>query len=254
MSPSTKPATASTVALITGASGAIGAAIARAVADDATAVVVSGRNVEALEATARDITAAGGHALAISAELTDPDSVAALRRAAESRLGPIELVVAAAGGGGRPTPLAALEVADWHATLERNLTATFLTLREFVPPMAERGRGAVVTISSDAATTISAASPAYAVAKAAVLTLTRAVAAETAARGVRVNAVTPGTVRTPRIDGLPPAVLDRLADSHPQRRLGTVDDVAAAVQFLLDDRIAGWITGHTLDLGARTLR
>lgn len=253
MSTPTESAAATRVALITGATGAIGAAIAWALADNGAAVVVSGRNLEVLDATAQGITAAGGCALAIPAELTDPDSVAALRRTAEAELGPVEQVVAAAGGGGRPTPLAALELSDWRATLERNLTTTFLTLREFVPPMTERGRGAVVTISSDAATTISAASPAYAAAKAAGLTLTRAVAAETAARGVRVNAVAPGTVRTARTDTLPPAVQDQLAATHPQHRLGTVADVAAAVRFLLDDHAANWITGHTLDLGARTL-
>jgi 3-oxoacyl-[acyl-carrier protein] reductase len=254
MSTSTGSASAGTVALITGASGAIGAAIARLLATGGAGVVVTGRNIKALEAVARDVNATGGRAVAIPAELTDPGSVAALRRAAESELGPVELVAAAAGGGGRPTSLAALEPAEWTATLDRNLTTTFLTLREFVPPMVERGHGAVVTISSDAATTISGASSAYAAAKAAVLTLTRAVAAETAGRGVRVNAVAPGTVRTARIDALPSAVQDQLAAGHPQHRLGTVDDVASAVQFLLDEHTAGWITGHTLDLGARTLR
>ena len=89
MSKTTESATKSTVALIPGASGAIGAAIAQALADGGAAVVVSGRNMEALSTTARGITAAGGHAVPIRAELTDPDSVAALRDAAESRLGPV---------------------------------------------------------------------------------------------------------------------------------------------------------------------
>jgi 3-oxoacyl-[acyl-carrier protein] reductase len=242
-----------TVALVTGASGPIGAGVARRLAADGIAVVLSGRNLEALAETAESIVDTGGRAVAIPAELTDADEVAKLRSAAESQWGPVEKVVAAAGGGGRPTPLAELAPTDWRATLDRNLTSTFLTLREFVPPMTVRGRGAVVTVSSDAATTISAASPAYAAAKAAVLTLTRIVAAETADRGVRVNAVAPGSVRTPRIDMLPSSLQDQLAATHPQQRLGTVDDVAAAVSFLLDEQTAGWITGHTLDLGARSL-
>jgi 3-oxoacyl-[acyl-carrier protein] reductase len=239
-------------AVVTGASRGIGAAIAQALATAGANVVLSARDGATLTAASDAITDSGGVASWVVADVTDPDQLAHLRVAAEQRYGPVALLVANAGGDGRPAPIGQLDPATWRATVELNLTSVFLTLREFVPPMIERRDGAVVTISSAAARVVTPASPAYAAAKAGVLSLTAYVAAEAAPSGVRVNALAPGTVATDAIGRLPDPVQAGLRAQHPSGRLGTVTDIADAALFLLSGN-STWITGHTLDLGARVM-
>jgi 3-oxoacyl-[acyl-carrier protein] reductase len=239
--------------LVTGASGPIGAEIARGLAAAGADVVLVGRHMDTLRTVAESIPVGDGQVLIRRCDLTQPDDLRTLHSEIDNDLRPVSLLVMAAGGGGAPTPLATLEAETWRATLETNLTSVFLTLREFIPAMIERRAGSVVTISSDAALTIAPASIAYAAAKAAVLTLTRYVAAEAAPYGVRVNAIAPGTVRTPQIDALSPEIQLQLAATHPSGRLGTTSDIWQTVLFLLSGR-AGWLTGENLTPGARTLR
>lgn len=239
-------------AVVTGASGPIGAEITRALATAGVDVVLSGRDPDTLHKVAATVPTGGGRTLIRRCDVTDSADLAALRTGIEEDVGPVGTLVIAAGGGGRPVPLTDLSPDAWRATVETNLTSVFLTLREFVPGMIERRDGSVVTISSDAAVTISAASPAYAAAKSAVLTLTRYVAAEAAPYGVRVNAVAPGSIQTPKIEALPPEVQAQLAATHPSGRLGTPVDIAQTTLFLLSNR-ADWITGEVLTPGARTL-
>lgn len=240
------------VAVVTGASGSIGGAIARALAREGAAVVVTGRNEARLEGVAREIREAGGRAVAVTADLTDPDSVERLRHSVEEQLGPADLVAAVAGGGGEPVPLEELSLERWRQTLDANLTSAFLTLKAFLPGMARRGRGAAVTISSLGGEFVNtqsrhAASPAYSAAKAGLLMLTRQAAREYASQGVRVNCVSPGTVLNARIAAQPDAVRQNLASMHPLGRIGDPDDVAQAALFLLSDA-SSWITGVTLDV------
>jgi 3-oxoacyl-[acyl-carrier protein] reductase len=205
-----------------------------------------------LERVVADIRNQGGRAIVVTADVTDPDALEKLRRETEGQLGPVDLVAAVAGGGGEPVALADLSLDRWRQTIDLNLTSTFLTLKTFLPSMAERGRGAVVTVASLAGQHVIpqakvSASPAYAAAKAGLLMLTRQSAREYAASGIRINAISPGSVMNARIAGMPEAMLQGLRSSHPLGRIGEPDDVAEAVLYLLSDA-SSWMTGTTVDI------
>src|SRR5262245_9702427 len=235
------------VALVTGSSRGIGAAIAARFAQQGARVAVNGRDVAAIESVCNDITTAGGEAIAVAADVTRFDEIEGMRRTIEERFGPADVVVANAGGSPvRPGLVEDLSEVDWHASVDANLTATFLTIKGFLPGMKERGRGTIITLSSAAARRPNPRSPiAYASAKAGIELLTQDVAAQAGPFGVRVNCIAPETIVT---GGNPPEDLrDELIANHPIRRLGTPDDIAEAALFLASDR-AGWITGVVLDI------
>ncbi len=239
------------VALVTGASGALGAATARLLAANGARVAVNGRDRARLDAVVASIEQADGTALAAPADVTDPAAVAAVRRNVESALGPIDIVCAFAGGEGVPEPTLEIEPARWRDVVDVNLGSTFYVLREVVPGMVERRRGAVVTMASTAGRQPgppgrSAAAP-YSAAKAGVVMLTRQLASEVAAACVRVNCLSPSAVRNARLDAQPREVLDQIAAGFPLRRIGEPDDVALAALYLVSDA-SSWITGQVLDI------
>jgi 3-oxoacyl-[acyl-carrier protein] reductase len=241
------------VAVVTGGSRGIGAGIAMALARRGAQVVVNGRDAAVLARVADAIRDQGGHALAVVADVTDEGALAELRAQAEAKFGPVSLLVANAGGGGMPEPLAKMSAERWRATLEANLTSAFLTLKTFLPAMMEARCGAIVTMASTAGRQLSGASAAYAAAKSGLLSLTRQAAAEAASSGVRVNAVAPSSIFTDRMAAQPETVRLHIAQGFPLRRLGEVDDVVNATLFLLGES-AGWITGVTLDVaGGRVM-
>jgi 3-oxoacyl-[acyl-carrier protein] reductase len=238
------------VALVTGSSRGIGAAIARHLAANGARVAVHGRDVEALTRVRDEIAGAGSQAFTVTGELTRFAEVEAMRAQVEHELGPIELLVANAGGSF--TPPAALEDIPedgWRASVDGNLTATFLTLKSVVPGMKQRRRGNIVTISSAAGRRAHPRSPMpYAAAKAGIELLTQALAAQVGPFGIRANCVAPETILTERnLERIPAAQQQELIDVHPVRRLGTPDDVARAVLFLASDESA-WISGVILDV------
>lgn len=196
------------------------------------------------------IVAGDGRAIGVFAEVTRFAEIEAMRQQIEQTLGQVDILVANAGGSfAQPKPLEDLSEEDWHASLDGNLTATFLTLKSFLPTMKQRGKGVIITVSSAAGRRPHQSSPiAYAAAKAGVQMLTRDAAAQTGPFGVRVNCIAPETILTERNrEYLPEQVQARLADHHPVRRLGTPRDVAEAALFMVGDR-SSWMTGITLDI------
>jgi 3-oxoacyl-[acyl-carrier protein] reductase len=238
------------VALVTGSSRGIGEAIARRFADAGAAVAVHGRDREAVESVRKQIAKGAGRSCSVLADLTDFDQIEMMRATVESVLGPVDVVVANAGGSSIPPgPVEDIPVEGWHASVDANLTTAFLTIKSFLPGMKERKRGTIVTMSSAAARRPTVRSPiAYAAAKAGVELLTKELALQAGPFGIRVNCISPETILTERnLQQIPEALRAQLAESHPIRRLGTPEDVAEAALFLASDR-AAWVSGIALDV------
>jgi 3-oxoacyl-[acyl-carrier protein] reductase len=239
------------VALVTGSSRGIGAAIAALFAEQGARVAAHGRDEAALAAVCGRIAAAGGRAVPVTGDVTRLDDLEAMRARVERELGPIDVLVANAGGTRtRPNqPVEEIDESGWRASIDGNLTATFLTIKAVLPGMKQRRSGSIVTISSAASRRPTAASPVpYAVAKAAIELLTQVVAMQAGPHGVRANAIAPETIMTENNERqIPEAVRPALIDAHPLRRLGTPEDVAGAALYLASDD-AGWVTGVILDV------
>lgn len=233
------------VAIVTGASRGIGAAIARRLAADGHAVVVNyaGRAADA-RAVVAAIEGAGGSAIAVQADVADSAAVTRLFDAAIDRFGRIDVLVNNAGVMPAALPhVADTSDADFERMVAINLKGTFHTLRAAATRMAPGGR--IVNLSTSV---IGMALPGYAVyaaTKAAVETLTNIVAKELRGKDIRVNAVAPGPTATELfLDGKTPEQVGRLAQMAPLERLGEPEDIAAAVAFLA--QADGWVNGQTL--------
>jgi 3-oxoacyl-[acyl-carrier protein] reductase len=238
------------VAVVTGGSRGIGAAIAAEFAHEGAAVALVGRDEIALHAVEDAIKGAGGQAVSVVAELTSFKAIEAGREIIERRLGPVDVLVANAGGSfTQPGPIEEISEEGWRASIDGNLTATFLTIKSFLPGMKARGRGSIITISSAAGRRPHSASPIpYGVAKAAIELMTQDVAAQAGPSGVRVNCIAPETILTERnLERIPEQQKDALIAAHPLKRLGTPEDVAKAASFLASSE-ADWITGVVLDV------
>lgn len=238
------------VCLVTGSSRGIGAGIARLFAARGAHLAVHGRDEQATRQVRDEIVASGGRAIAVTGDITSAADLDAMRGQIERELGPVDVLVANAGGNPvPPTPVDEMSEDVWRATVDMNLTATFLTLRCFLPGMKARRSGSIITISSAAARRPHPRSPiAYACAKAGIELLTQDVAAQLGSFGIRANCIAPETIITERTARqIPDELKQKLADEHPIARLGTVEDVAHAALFLASDE-AGWITGVVLDV------
>jgi 3-oxoacyl-[acyl-carrier protein] reductase len=244
------PDLAGKVAVVTGGSGGIGAATCRLLAANGAKVAVNGRDPAKIQAVVDAIRAGGGQAIAAAGDCTDLAAVEQMRQQVEQSLGPAEVLAAFVGGGrARPGPVADVPEPDWRSTVDGSLTATFLTIKAFLPGMLQRGRGAIVTMASSAARLPGLGAPApYVAAKAGVVMLTRQVASEAARHGVRVNCLAPHTILTEQLQQQAPEEWrQQMAAAVPLGRLGTPEDVALAVLFLASDS-AAWLTGVTLDV------
>jgi 3-oxoacyl-[acyl-carrier protein] reductase len=246
------------VTLITGSSRGIGAAVARLFAARGASVAVHGRDTAALGAVHAEIERAGGRAVQVVGDVTKLADVEVICRDVEDRLGPIDILVANAGGSlTQPGPIEQTSEEGWRASVDANLTATFLCIKCVLPRMKERRTGCIITMSSAAARRASPQSPIpYAAAKAGIELMTQDVAAQAGPFGVRVNCIAPEAILTERNkQRIPEGVQAELAKAHPIARLGTPEDVAQAALFLASDE-ASWITGIILDVagGATMVR
>lgn len=238
------------VALVTGSSRGIGAAIARLFGAEGAAVAVHGRDTGAVKSVVDEIAHAGGRAMGVTAELTRFAEIERMRADIERQLGPVTVLVANAGGSvTRPAPFEEIDESDWRAAVDGNLTATFLTLKAFLPGMKARRSGTIITMSSAAARRSHSRSPVpYAAAKAGIQTLTQHLAAQVGAFGIRVNCLAPETILTDKNRArIPGEMQTQLANDHPIRRLGTPEDVARGALYLATEE-SSWVTGLILDI------
>ncbi len=238
------------VALVTGSSRGIGAAIAKAFAAEGAQLALHGRDTSALSAVRSEIEGTGARAIEVTGDVTRFADLEALRQSIERELGPVDVLVANAGGSfSPPGPIEETTEEGFRASVEGNLTATFLTLKSFLPGMKQRRSGNVITLSSAAGRRPHPRSPIpYAAAKAGIELMTQDVAAQVGAFNVRVNCIAPETILTERnLERIPEAQKAPLIDAHPLRRLGTPEDVAQAALFLASGA-SSWITGIVLDV------
>ena len=229
-------------ALVTGASGAIGGAIARALHRQGAIVGLSGTRRDALEALAAEL---GERTAVLPADLGKAEDVEALVPAAEAALGgEVEILVNNAGIT-RDMLLARMSDEDWQKVLDVNLTAAFRLSRAVLRGMMRARKGRIISITSVVGVTGNAGQANYAASKAGLIGLTKSLAAEIASRSVTVNAIAPGFTASAMTDALNDKQKTMIMDRVPARRLGTPDEIAAAAVYLASDE-AAYVTGQTI--------
>ena len=231
------------VALVTGASRGIGRAIAERLAGQGATVVVTARGENA-RPVAEAIVAKGGKAEAIGVDVTDSAALERLPGQVIDKHGRLDILVSNAGIT-RDQLLMRMKRDDWDLVLSTNLTATFTLVQAAMRPMLKQRSGRIITISSVVGQMGNAGQANYAASKAGLIGFSKAIAREVASRGITVNVVTPGLVDTDMTRAITDKAEANWADQIPLGRLGSVDDVAAAVCFLASDE-AAYITGHVL--------
>ena len=233
-------------ALVTGASQGIGEAIAKLLARQGAKVVVAARNEEKLKALAAYIDAGGGCARPLALDVSAPETFAERLKSLPEDFAAIDILVNNAGITA-DNLLARMSLDDWERVLRTNLTGAFALTKEVVRGMMKRRWGRLINVSSVAGMMGNAGQANYAASKAGLIGFTKSLARELGSRNITANVVAPGYVETAMTEALPEAAKEALTGSIALKRLGTVDDVAAAVLFLASEE-AGYITGHALNV------
>jgi 3-oxoacyl-[acyl-carrier protein] reductase len=233
------------VALVTGATGGIGAEIARALHRQGARIALSGTRREVLETLAGELAQGDEtRALVAPANLSDPAAPAALVEQVEGAFGRLDILVNNAGFT-RDGLAMRMSDKDWADVLEVDLTAPFRLARAAMRGMMKRRAGRIISIASIVGVTGNPGQANYAAAKAGLIGMSKALAQEVASRGITVNVVAPGFIATPMTDALNEGQKARLMERIPMGRMGEAGDIAAAVAYLSSEE-AGWVTGATL--------
>jgi NAD(P)-dependent dehydrogenase (short-subunit alcohol dehydrogenase family) len=245
------------VAVVIGATGELGGALAEGLAQAGASVAVLGRNRDKGGARVKKISEAGGKAAFFSANAVKRESLAAARLEIEKQLGPVTILVNAAGGNDPKVTVTAersfesIQLTDWQANFDLNLVGgVLLPCQEFGPAMVARGRGSIINIASVSAHLPLSRVVAYSAAKAAVLNLTQFLSREWAPRNVRVNSITPGFFPAEQNrkllfndDGSPTARTKSILGHTPMGRFGVADELIGAAVFLASHHASGFVTG-----------
>ena len=237
------------VAVVTGGASGIGAACCRRLAQNGVDIAIWDLNPELMEQVAEDVRGLGRRALTCRVDVSRRDLVKAAVEQVRAELGPIAIMVNSAGVHAT-APITTMADEDWRRVIDINLTGSFIVTQEVLPDMLAANWGRIVYISSSSTQTGSPNMAHYIASKAGVVGLTKALAVELGPRGITVNNVPPGSVDTPMLRALEakggmPGGAEAFGQRNPVRRLGTPEDMAAAVAFLASEE-AGYITGHTL--------
>jgi len=230
-------------ALVTGASGGIGGAIARALHGAGARVALSGTRRDALDAVATDL---GDNASVVPCNLSDADAVAALAGEAEAAIGQLDIVVNNAGLT-RDGLAMRMKDDDWAQVLEVNLTAAFRISRGVLRGMMKRRWGRIINITSIVGVTGNPGQANYAASKAGMIGMSKSLASEVASRSITVNCIAPGFIDTAMTQALDESQHERLLGAIPAGRLGTSEDIAAGAVYLASEE-AAYVTGQTLHI------
>jgi 3-oxoacyl-[acyl-carrier protein] reductase len=233
-------------ALVTGASQGIGEAIAKLLARQGARVVVAARNEEKLKALAAYIDAGGGCARPLALDVAAPETFAERLKSLPEDFATIDILVNNAGITA-DNLLARMSLDDWERVLRTNLTGAFALTKEVVRGMMKRRWGRLINVSSVVGMMGNAGQANYAASKAGLIGFTKSLARELGSRNITANVVAPGYIETAMTDAMPGAAKEELNGAIALKRLGSVDDVAAAVLFLASAE-AGYITGTTLNV------
>jgi len=238
------------VALVTGAGNGIGAACARRLAAGGARVALADLDATGARQVAEEIAAAGGEALDVHLDVSDPQAVTEAVAMVVGRWGGLNVAVNNAGVTSEGSPTGDLSDREWRRILSVNLDGVFYCIRAEIAVMRRAGGGSIVNMASILGAAALKDHVAYTASKHAVVGLTRGAAVDHAADGIRVNAVAPGFIRTPLNDVLPPETLAAVALAHPLGRMGEVVEVAEVVSWLVSDA-ASFVTGsvYTVDGG-----
>jgi len=231
------------VALVTGGGSGIGEACAIMLAHRGAKVAVLDQNIEAAERVTQQIKSSGGQANALRVDVSDEGQVSKAVDEVISQFGALHIAVNNAGIGGDQAPTAEQTIAGWRKVLSVNLDGVFYCMRNEIPAMIKSGGGSIINMASILGQVGYANAAGYVAAKHGVVGLTKSAALEYGTKGIRVNSVGPGFIKTPLLSAVPKEALEPIAQLHALKRLGESKEVATLVTFLASDE-ASFITGN----------